>query len=129
VPISETGTARLRAALNRAAAVRLRLQGWKLREIADHIGVSKSRAHQYLVEAIAAARREAAEDGQALLELELAHVNELLAALLPRALAGGLQAAESLFAQQAKRDRLLAIGRPDAADDNDDEPPAAAAAS
>jgi hypothetical protein len=123
--LSQNAPRRLRAALNRARAVRLRLEGRRFSEIAQALGVSKSRAFQFITEAMAAARADAVSGVVELLAQDLAEVRDMLKAALPAALRGSASAAEDVFNLLARRDRLRGPSPDD--QHGGDNPPAIAA--
>lgn len=97
---------RSRIAENRALAVRLREAGAPYRSIARQLDVSVGRAHQLVMEALAANTVEAVDS---LRQIESQRLDAMQAALWPQALSGNVRAIDTLIRLSARRARLLGL--------------------
>jgi hypothetical protein len=111
VPKCKTNKAFVRAAVNRRQAVELRIAGHSLDEIGDTLGVTKQRAHQYLLEVYKENAELCHEKAEECLQLDLNRVDAIIAALFPKR--ADPNVANAIAAQMTRRARLLGLDAPE----------------
>lgn len=92
-----------------AEALRLALAGASVRQIAAAVGLSPSRAAAIVTRELRAARAHRDDDHAAALDLELARLDALHAAVWPAATAGDLYAVDRALRIHDRRARLLGM--------------------
>lgn len=105
--------AREKSALNRLEAMKLRMAGKTYQQIGDSIGVSRSRAHRYVMRELDELRKKGSEAAAALRQLEDARLDELQSGLWPRALEGDVPAAHAVLRIMERRARLHGLDEPE----------------
>jgi hypothetical protein len=109
MPLSQTAPARVQSATNQARALELRIQGLTLQQIADQIGVSKARAYQYVSEGLAELNATCVVHAEELRRLTTEQLDQLLAAHMPKALAGDTEAAGVVIRCLDSRTKLFGL--------------------
>lgn len=104
---AETSPARVRHADRVAQALRLRIAGHSSPEIGRQLGVSRETAWKLIREALTARREEIAERTEELRAIEHERIEEYIAQLRPRALAGDMAAHRALLRWHERLARLL----------------------
>lgn len=94
----------------------LRLKGLSLSQIGAALGITKQSAHALLENALHDAAAEHKAMASRWIELELARLDELHAALHHKALAGDHQAVDAIGRLMARRAKLLGLDAPDRVD-------------
>ena len=107
-----TSAAAARALSRQAQALELRRSGRSYSEIAQKLGISKSRAHELVRTGIDGARAQVAGSSDELLALELSRLDGLLAKVYPMAAQGDLQAVDRVLKICERRARLLGLDAP-----------------
>lgn len=102
----------LEATEKRKRAIALRKAHYSYQEIADELGLSKTRVRQYVAEAMDENRKETAEEAAEIREMELLRLDELLKAWFPMAKAGDDKAAGIVLKAQERRAKLLGLDAP-----------------
>lgn len=87
----------LKADLERHQAIKMRLEGYTFREIADEIGISVSTAHTYVNDGWERVQNATDEDRTLLRDMELARCDQMLKRVLPIATANNLLVEKEKF--------------------------------
>jgi hypothetical protein len=107
--MSNTAPARVASATKRNQALELRIQGLTLSAIGEKLGISKSRAYQYVSEGLAKLNQVAVVEAEQLRRLTSEQLDQLLAAHMPKALAGDTKAAGVVLRCLDSRIKLFAL--------------------
>lgn len=107
-PRAEQRRKRMREALD------YRLNGYSYGDIAEEMNISRSTAHTYVADALREITRDKAE---AVLDIELLRLDQLLLATYAQALQGDLQAIDRCLNIMGRIERLHGVETPRTADD------------
>jgi hypothetical protein len=100
------------AAARRAVAMRLRASGKTYRAIAAELNCSVRTAYRAVTRELERVRARLSEDAAQLLQLEMARLDSLLAALWPQAQAGNVRAMTAAVRVIERQYRLLGLDAP-----------------
>jgi hypothetical protein len=114
MPLSNTAPALVQGATNRAKALELRIQGLTLQAIGDQLGVTKSRAFQYVSEGLAELNETCVVHAEELRRLSTEQLDQLIAAHMPAAIKGDTKAAGVVLRAIQSRSKLYALIKPQA---------------
>ncbi len=107
--ISKNSPVKVKAAERRAAALSLRVQGKTLAQIGESLGVSTQRAYQYVKEGLARLDQMTTVDAEALRRLSVEQLEAMLAAHLPKAIAGDVRSGNLAIRAIAERARITGL--------------------
>jgi hypothetical protein len=93
--------------------MQLRVAGWSVWQIADHLGVSTPTIHNQIVEQLASWRDMTQEMSNELRELELQRLDEFLRALWPKCQLGNPRAIETALKVSERRAKLMGLDAPE----------------
>jgi DNA-binding transcriptional regulator LsrR (DeoR family) len=93
-------------------ALELRRLGFGYREIAAHLGIGRTRAHQLVTHAMEESRAQVAEAVDAIKALEISRLDGMLRGLWPNARKGGLGAVDRVLKIMERRAKLLGLDAP-----------------
>lgn len=108
----QKGKARITAAERRDQAITLALSGATYAQIAAQIGVSRSRAHQYIEEALAASAQESAGKASLYREKQLARTERMLMGIWQRTIKGDLHAIDRAIKLLERQAKLTGLDQP-----------------
>jgi hypothetical protein len=112
MPLSNTAPALVQGATNRAKALELRIQGLTLAAIGEQLGVSKSRAFQYVSEGLAELNETCVVHAEELRRLSTEQLDQLIAAHMPAALEHDVKAAGVVLRALDSRAKLYGLIKP-----------------
>lgn len=105
-PPNKTSRAVVAAKTNQVRALELRLQGWGYLAIADELGITALAANRYVQEALSELAFERAEKAAELRDLITMRNDDMIAAILPKALSGDLYAVDRIVKLQEQQAKL-----------------------
>ena len=100
------------AEVRRHEALKLRMAGYTYELISQQLGVSVKTAHQDIRRVLRNRAKETSKDADALLELELARIDELLLTYWPKAKIGDAESARIVLSALKRRVDLLGLEAP-----------------
>jgi hypothetical protein len=113
--MSNTAPAKVGSATKRNQALNLRIKGFTLSAIGEKLGISKSRAFQYVSEGLAKLNQVAVVEAEELRRLTCEQIDQLLAAHMPAALQGDTKAAGVVLRALDSRAKLFGLVKPQVA--------------
>lgn len=90
-------------------AMALRVQGWALREIAAHLGISLTQAHLDIEAVLEESRKHAFEDGARHLAVSLERLDKAIRGIMPKVEEGDARACEVLARLEERRSKFLGL--------------------
>ncbi|MCG5495636.1 TetR family transcriptional regulator C-terminal domain-containing protein [Ectothiorhodospira variabilis] len=109
---SKTSPKKMEVAWLRNEAVRLRREGASCGQIADHLQISRSRAHQLICEVLETLEGESITEGRQLRALEAERLDALQHGLWEAAVGGDMMAVDRVLRIMERRAKLLGLDSP-----------------
>ena len=110
--LSKTSRMRVEAAKRREQAIMLRRSGWTFERIGQKLGITTSRAHSLVNEALVEARKQVSDVADELRVVEISRLDGLLEKFYPKAMKGDDQAAHRVLKIAERRAKLLGLDAP-----------------